>query len=268
MYRGFNFVWQEDQEKQIFKLNQYIKKFGEVYDDGYFYNETNKLKEAQKLYVSKKNASGILLDGDKIEDDCFPELDANIFLSHSHYDEPVALRIKFLLEKVYRQKVFIDSCAWSYCNDLLKELDDQYCTDDDGFYNYQKRNNSTAVVHMMLSTALMKMMDKTECVIFLNTRNSNLEEAYNSKVQTASPWIYHELSMTHVLRKHINRKLDEDVIKHEASLQESVSVVHTVSMEHLPIVDMRSFFSWLSATHSYSNRNDVIDELYRRFPKI
>lgn len=170
MYRGFNLIWNDDKEQQRLKLESYISEHGSPYSEENITNESENIKQIQKRYISKVNASKILLDGDKMEEDCFPTVDANIFLSHSHEDEPIALRIKFLLEKIYRQKVFVDSCVWKYCNDLLREIDDEYCRDNDELYNYQKRNNSTAVVHMMLSTALTRMMDKTECIFFLRKR--------------------------------------------------------------------------------------------------
>ena len=81
--------------------------------------------------------------------------------------------------------------------------------------------------------------------VSLNTKNSNLGAAYGNDVQTASPWLYHELSMTRVLRKHIDRKA-ESIQKRSFATAESVSVLHHVDMSHFPVLDMNSFFDWLS----------------------
>lgn len=60
---------------------------------------------------------------------------------------------------------------------------------------------------MMLSTALTEMIDNTECIIFFNTPNSislatELDQIRKDgkAAKTVSPWIYHELSMTTMLR--------------------------------------------------------------------
>lgn len=268
MYRGFNLAWGNNLKYQTEQLDRYLSRMDYKYDDREFDSDREKINDLQKKYVSRENASNIQLDGDMIEADCFPDIDADIFLSHSHADEPVAFRIKFLLEKVYKLKVFIDSCAWSYCNDLLNEIDRKYSRHSDrSFYDYDKRNNSTAIVHMMLSTALTKMMDQTECVFFLNTGNSNLGEAYGESVQTASPWIYHELSMTRVLRKHLDR--DSRLIR-KAMLeerQEMVSVIHEVGIPHLHKINMEDFFDWLIMSNGVATAYDVLDLLYGHYPE-
>jgi hypothetical protein len=55
------------------------------------------------------------------------------------------------------------------------------------------------VTYMMLASALTLMMDKTECVFFLNTPESIKTEDVIKK--TASPWIYHEITMLHLIQK-------------------------------------------------------------------
>ena len=74
---------------------------------------------------------------------------------------------------------------------------------------------------MMLSTALTEMMDNTECVIFFNTPNSiNMSEEIDKIKRekgktTVSPWIYHELSMTTMLRQKKTNRI-EKVVEHFA----------------------------------------------------
>ena len=52
---------------------------------------------------------------------------------------------------------------------------------------------------MMLSTALNMMIDKAECLFFLNTPNSiSTEETISN---TKSQWIYTEITMSNLIRK-------------------------------------------------------------------
>lgn len=102
---------------------------------------------------------------------------------------------------------FIDSCAWGYCDELLKLIDDKYCKHKDGkTYDYQLRNYTTSHVHTMLSAALLEMIDRTECLIFFyNTPQSiylenELKNVSNNQ-KTLSPWIYNELSATNILQQ-------------------------------------------------------------------
>ena len=95
---------------------------------------------------------------------------------------------------------FIDSSVWGNADQLLKQIDDAHCLNLGGeTYSYEKRNKSTSHVHMMLATALAKMVDKIECVIFVNTPNSiTPKQAIN---KTYSPWIFYELAMIGLIRR-------------------------------------------------------------------
>ena len=65
---------------------------------------------------------------------------------------------------------------------------------------------------MMLSSALSQMIDNTECIIFFDTPNSIVlkDELDNVKKKdkkaTLSPWIYHELSMSTMIRTTLPRR--------------------------------------------------------------
>lgn len=65
-------------------------------------------------------------------------------------------------------------------NDLLREIDEKYCRHSNGTsFDYDKRNYSTSHVHMMLSIALSRMIDKCESVFFLNSENCFLDYEYH-----------------------------------------------------------------------------------------
>lgn len=91
------------------------------------------------------------------------------------------------------------------------------------------RNYSTSHVHMMLSIALSRMIDKCESVFFLNSENSISIAEEISKERTASPWIYNELSLADMIKiRPINCYRDEflqfshrayDAVNESSSLQ-------------------------------------------------
>lgn len=108
---------------------------------------------------------------------------------------------------------FIDSCVWGYSDQLLKNVDDAYCYNRvTNTYNYQDRNYSTSHIHMLLASALTMMIDKEECLFFLNTPSSL--SVHNIVSKTFSPWIYHELTISKYIKKrfperYISKKLKD-----------------------------------------------------------
>ena len=139
----------------------------------------NELYNANRKHIITKLESFIsedgFLDGSEMQDNWFPQIEADIFISHSHYDEKAAVSFAGWLYKNFRIKSFIDSCIWGYSNDLLKILDNRYCLNPSGeTYSYQKRNYSTSHIHMMLSTALMMMINKTDAMMINTMKRLNI----------------------------------------------------------------------------------------------
>lgn len=50
-------------------------------------------------------------------------------------------------------------------------------------------------MHLLLQGALAKMIDRCECLIFVNTPNSIKMTDVQNETNTASPWIYSEMLM-------------------------------------------------------------------------
>lgn len=120
-----------------------------------FYSEKYKREINQNLdnFLNKEGD----LEGNKIIENWFREEKFDIFLSHSHKDKELALGIAGFLNKEFKLKVFIDSQVWGYVDELLKKIDNKYCYQKNTeTYNYQKRNISTAHVHLMLNNAFLK----------------------------------------------------------------------------------------------------------------
>jgi hypothetical protein len=153
----------------------------------------NKIFNGSKDHIKNELGKYLLpdgsLDGTKMQSNWFPQIQADVFISHSHKDENKAIGLAGWLKQEFGLNAFIDSCVWGYSAELLKIIDDKFCLNDDNkSYDYEKGNVSTSHVHMMLSTALTMMIDKTECIFFLDTPSSiNTNDII---YKTGSAWIY------------------------------------------------------------------------------
>lgn len=144
-----------------------------------------------------------VLDGDAIMKDCFPTIsDVSFFISHSHKDKEIAIQLANMLNHYLGLNSFIDSMVWEYADKLLYNIDEHYSLFDGtgAKFDYNKRNLSTSYVHMMLAHSLTQMMDKCDCIIFINTPNSIVPSDIENSKTTFSPWIFYELSMIQFLR--------------------------------------------------------------------
>lgn len=212
-------------------------KFNLSISDYFYNNELNRhLERGKKIYndyeaLAKKSLKEFIydnghIDGTAMKNNWFQMEDVDIFISHSHQDIIKVKAFAGWLYDEFKLKAFIDSCALGYCDELLQQIDNNYCKKKDGkTYDYRLRNYTTSHVHMMLSTALSEMIDNTECIMFYNTPNSismvedlKTLKKENKKV-TLSPWIYHELSMTSLIRRNKpfrNIPILEGTISHRA----------------------------------------------------
>lgn len=251
MYKGFNII-----DDAIFNKKEY-------YDIGNGNHENNKNIVEKELdeYVGKDG----ILDGSKIKNDWFKDIDADIFISHSHDDADLAIKLAGWLKQEFGLTSFIDSCVWRYSNNLLKEIDNAYCKTDDGaYYSYDSRNFSTSHVHMMLSIALREMIDRTECIFFLNTPNSiHVKDVI--KNETMSPWIYSELVTSRLIRKNKpSRITKESVLEkkyYDFAKQVNLKIKYDVNLDHLYAINYIDFFNWKKINNGRKSK-DALDNLY------
>lgn len=195
-----------------------------------------KIIKEDKDTIKEKGDSFEVMDekyGDKIQANWFPEIEADVFISHSHADEQLAKALGGYISEKTKLKSFIDSEVWGFSNDLLKHIDNNYCIQDENLYSYESRNHSTSHVHMMLSVALMQMIIKCRYFIFLDTPNSNENNntlIKNSSInETNSPWIYNELMITKILKLH---KPKEEHFA-QKSIKPVIPISYKVDTEHL-----------------------------------
>jgi len=239
-----------------------------------FYNSGIKLYNKFKSEIEKnlntfRNVDGTL-DGTQLTAEWFPLIKADVFISHSHKDINTAILIAGLLYKKHGIKCFIDSCIWGYADDLLRIIDNEFCLKPSGSYSYEKRNYSTSHVHMMLSIALTKMINNTECLFFLNTPNSiypkdTIPGHGRDEDQTLSPWIHAEIEMTKLIKKK-NAREHRNFQKAFSEESESLLMLHSVDTSHMEKLTFDELYNW--ANKSYDNKFEALDNLYEIHNRI
>lgn len=70
------------------------------------------------------------LDGSKMQEDGFPQVKADIFLSHAHGDSELAIGLAGWLYDKFSITTFIDSGIWGHADELLRQLADKYGKED------------------------------------------------------------------------------------------------------------------------------------------
>jgi hypothetical protein len=203
------------------------------------------------------------LDGMAIQDNWFPQIKADIFISHAHSDERTVIIFSEILKKYFSLTSFIDSCVWGYSADLLKTIDNKYCRHPfrKGSYAYESRNFSTSHVHMMLSTALMMMIDNCECVFFIDTPNSVSTEDVIKR--TWSPWIYSEISMSRLIKRRLPQRTR--IIQKSSTENFNLKMEYELDTSHFKEMSLEKFGQWVD-TISKKSMKHSLDVLYEILP--
>lgn len=266
MYRGFNL----EIDRCVLPLSDFIS---------YKMRDKNQFPKLDSFSILKKGT----LDGNEIIKEWFPNnIKYHIFLSHSHKDEDLALKIAYLLKERHKLKVFVDSDIWGNSIELLKRINYKYCIvekdKDKTLYDYDKCNYSASHVYLMLMNSLNIMIDRCEALFFLNTPNSILLEDnldldnLNDLDRTLSPWIFSELQTSEIIRKKVPKRLlsketrlfseNKDLI----SLNESYQfwIEYQAKLDHLTDISQDDFLKWING--NYNNPNSALDGLYEIYP--
>ena len=115
---------------------------------------------------------------------------------------------------------------------------------------------------MMLSTALNKMIDRTECMFFLNTSNS-----INDNNQTYSPWLYSELATFSIVEKKDPRNTLEMINKMIFESKQSVeqrnfNIKYEADLSNLRAIDWLDLLSWQQRNKNRTKGSETLDLLY------
>ena len=180
---------------------------------------TKTINYNNQLKVCIKNKK---IDAQKLQDGIFPVKDKyDIFLSHSHDDEELAINLKNWIETKLKMTCFLDKEIWGSGDEILKQIDRLCWKSEINAYDYNERNLTTSYVHVMLCNALMQVMDNCKFVFFLNTPNSITAKSEHDEPKTHSPWLFYELSVLKYIQKKSGR-ITKSFSRGIESLQEAV----------------------------------------------
>ena len=245
------------------KLNYYLSKGNEL-----FQKHEDEVQQCLSNYITEDG----IINGSDLKEHWFSISKKDIFISHSHKDINKVKAFAGWLYETFKLEAFIDSCSWGYCDNLLNKIDKKYCYNPKRkTYDYYLRNYTTSHVHMMLSTALTEMIDKTECIIFFNTPNSiNMQEELtkiDKNEKTVSPWIYHELSMITMLQT--RRPFNKNIIMEYANAHRDGGPIIEYDVEKAvksltPLTD-NNLIEWESnwSEVKIKNKRQALNELYK-----
>lgn len=265
MYRGFQLDLKGRFREGRRSISEFIERLKEYEDQGEDMNEENESIVQDTLDDFFLPDSSI--DGSKMQENWFPQIEADVFISHSHQDEELALGLAGWLYEEFRLKAFIDSTVWGYSQDLEDKLLETY-NKHSSEHNYDVlKNFASAHVHMMLSVALNQMIDNTECLFFINTPNSISLNAPIDET-TPSPWIYSEIAMSRLIRKRTpskHRKPKEGPLFESYSAE--LPIRYTLPMDHLEKLTLKDLQEWERDCQNNSSRSiKALDSLYKLKP--
>ena len=204
------------------------------------------------------------IDGGQLSNTWFPEVQAQVFISHSHADTELAYGLAGWLFEKFGIDSFIDSAVWGHYAQLLELLCREHAPLPSLWESY--KDKVAPHVHLMLASALSTMMDKTECVIFVHSDNSVIEN--NRETRTQSAWLLHEVQMMRLLRQRSLSQHREGVLLESTGSEKRAfepQIQHPIDLTRLPVIRSFDMLCWCihhSLAQSDSPTN-ALDWLYK-----
>lgn len=239
--------------------------FSCYYEAGKTWLKTHKSQVKRKLDQFIHYDSGII-DGGALERELFKKINADVFISHSHKDEKLAISFAGWLKANFHLTAFVDSCVWEYADNILSEINDRYNrirTDANGAktYSHDKANYAASHIYLMLNSALNNMINKTECFMFIDTDHSCLymdRDKAKSDPKTLSPWIHSEIVMANTMTKSDpDRFLTSPELRHY--LLESMQMTHDLDFSTFIDLNQMDLMNW---KHQKKDGIHPLDTLY------
>lgn len=228
----------------------------------------SQLRKELEQEVKNITIDNDIVDGSMIQSEWFPQIKTDVFISHSHIDEDSAIKFSGWLYNNFGITSFIDSCVWGYSAKLLKEINNKYSemtTNTEGtLYSYDKCNYAASHVNIMLANAIMKMIDRCECFMFLNSTNSIHLSEEIKEPKVSSPWIYMELGLSkYVRRRPLSDYREYDAVMHEEySVNKGVlKVEYKPDIEHLHKIGISDLLDWKNNCIAL-DKYEALDDLY------
>lgn len=265
MFSGFNLKLSKD----FFKSNNEYYRYIRITENTLKGN-INAYKKSLKDYVIIDNIDGECLNGTTIQNNWFPLIEADVFISHSHDDEKLANAFAGWLYDEFKLKSFIDSNIWGYVDELLRLINDNYSdkeiTQYGCLYDHKSCNKASQHTNIMLLMALQNMIDKVESVFLLNTDQSINVFEDRKMNSTYSPWIYSEIVCTQLIRKKplISYRGKQNIFAESFAKRElpnNLQIQYDVSLEHLKSLDEYKLNLW-NKNYKNGNYNKALDALY------
>ena len=168
------------------------------------------------------------------------------------------------IEKELGLKCFIDSLYWGNIDVLQEELNEKHRDKETKLFDHKKTMEVAKHANMILASALTEMIDKCECVFFLNTENSVIpgKEALEPN-QTYSPWIYHEVYTTSIIKiEPPCRYVDKEHYQARDSATEDFPVItYGLDLSNMRKLDIIKLLVWETQARSNSKKCPL-DVLY------
>lgn len=262
MYRGFSLnIENESSFDNDIKPYELDSNYKTLYDN--INPDTKSIINKKINYFVGDNKEINLTD---IGENWFPEIEADVFISHSHKDEKLAIKLALWLHYCFGIKAFIDSTVWGYSRELLYNIINNtaydYFFEYPNSYKFDETLNINSHIDMLLSMALTKMIDKCECLIFLNTPNSISRE--NTMEKTYSPWIYHEIGISKIIKNNMPNRLKLKIKQHSFSNEELKSYFQT-NTSHLFKLNENILNSWkINSKMSGAEELNYLYEIYKK----
>lgn len=222
------------------------------------HDESNELSEEFRKYLWQLCKD--VINGKKFQELCFPEIKADIFISHSHADMGIVNGFAEWLEENFGLKVFIDSKVWKYADAIIYSLCRKYDIDYLG---------AAPHVYNMLTAALHNMIDATESVFFIESEHS---VPYRNGMDrlTRSPWIYSEMECVRTVRKTplaVYRPKYKRPITESPAMESAFNFIvqYPISLDNFQKLTAEDLKKWDEEYHSVSSAYDPypLDALYK-----
>lgn len=186
---------------------------------------------------------GVVFDGNAMKQGWFPSIkEFDVFISHSRNDKNLAYALAWELQEKFNLTSFIDSIVWKHFSSLKSALDvffqEKYLEEYDA--TFQSRVNQHVL--LMLNTSLMEVMDRSECLFFLNTSKC-MEFDENEDFVTDSPWIFSEIGIFNNIRKKQKRKQMSEAQEATACFS---GIRYKLDLQDFEDIDNNDFDKWMN----------------------
>lgn len=219
---------------------------GEIFESGR--ERTDKIaRDLSESVRSLKFGDDRVINGDLLEAKWFPQLGFDVFISHSHADREMAVALAGGLWKFFGLEAFVDSCVWGCRDELIQKMREQSgnLPPSRPCINYDDENAIITHADIMLNNSLLRMIDRCECMMFLETGNSI--ERKDSQADTFSAWLYSELTIAKFIRKTEPDRPRRKMLK-ESALQSkeyfSLIIKHKADTGTLSSISIGQFLRW------------------------